>query len=274
MTRSLKNAKVTVQLTSTVTNTLVDNTNTVVSAPISFVKTFSIPDGIDIGQASRAWQWQGTLNAGSQIELDLLTFSGFDLGAGDGKDVLGLELTMLEIVAIAISNDNDAGAAGLLEIYPHAVNGWQAIGRHTVATTGALLANGMLLKVQSDDPGLVADNTSKVLVLNASGGSVSYKIVIFGRHDRDDSSSSSVSSSSSSSSSSKSSSLSSQSNSSVSSSSNSSSNSDSSSLNSSSSSVSSNSSSSSSISSLSSSSASSQSSSSSSSASSESSSSS
>jgi hypothetical protein len=226
-------------MTATVQNIMSNNADRAVSGQLSFTKKRNVDDGLNVGQADRGWEWVGTLANGENLTLDLMSFAGFDLGAGVGNDIAGQPLSLYEVVAIVVSNENADGAAGLLEVYPKATNGWTPIGRNTVAEAGALGAGGIVFKMQPSDDGFPVSPTNKNIALSANGGSVSYKITLIGRSDPEESSSSGSSSSSSSVSSASSQSSGSSNSSSSSSSSLNSSSSSSSSINSSSSSVSS-----------------------------------
>jgi len=248
-TRSLTSPKITVSLTGSVVNQMTVNTSRQATSAFEFKREISFATGVSLNQANRAWEFEGLINSGGFVVIDLFDYAGFDTGSGAGDDFVGQPLIVEEVVAVMIGNENAAlsqdppAGTGQLEIIPDATNGWTPIGSHTVATGGALRSQGVMIKVQPAELGFdVTDASNHRIRLDAVGGDVNYKITILGRNDDNESSSSSSSLSSASSSSS----LSSSSPSSVSSSS---SNSSSSSSPSSSSSNSSNSSSSSSISS-------------------------
>ncbi len=243
--RSLSSIRLNVRLSSTLTNTLDDATTAAVSHPaLNYAPSLS--NGVSAGEANRVWQSNGrSISSGGQETLDIFDFASVDIGVGDGKDGVGLAMTMEEIVAIGITNENAIGAAGQLEIIPASSEGWQALGSHTVANGGALYGQGLLFKAQPAEAAFDVTTVRHRIAFRAVGGDVSYSVYLIARHDDAESSSSSSSSVSSSSSSSQSSSLSS---SSVSSSSQSSSSSSLSASSSSSSSISTSSLSSSSIS--------------------------
>lgn len=224
--RSLSSAKVGAKINATVQNVM-DDGNTA-SGAVNINVDDTVSDGVSAGEANRGWQWVHTaanpkqITSGSTLVFDLYDFAALDMGAGDTRDIVGQTITLEEIVAILVKNSNAEGAAGQLEVEPDAVNGWTPIGSHTVATGGALRAQGLLLKYQPAEAGFdVADGSNHRLLLTANGGNVNVEIAVLGRHDDNESSSSSSSSSSSvsSSSSSSSSSVSSSSSSSPSSSS-------------------------------------------------------
>jgi hypothetical protein len=198
MSRSLASIKLNLRLTATVTNTLTDGTSVSAAQP-SLNLNVNLADGIDVSQANRGWQSVSrTISAGDQETIDLASFEGLDIGGGEGRDCLGQLLTLEEVVALVIQNNNAAGVAGHLEIIPADSEGWTPIGSHTVANGGALLAQGTLLKYQPAADGFDVNENSHRITMRAIGGDVTYSIYIMGRHDDEESSSSSSSTSESS----------------------------------------------------------------------------
>lgn len=230
-TRSLSSPKIDLKVSATVQNLMTDGSSASIQHP-SFSYNPNLTNGINENQTNRGWQSKNrTLGTGVSETLDLFDLAGVDIGAGAALDGVGQAVSPFEeIVAIVIVNENDADAAGQLEIEPGAANGWTPIGTHTAATGGALRGQGVFLKAQIAEAGFeVTDAASHTLKLTANGGDVEYSIYLLARHDDNESSSSSSSSSSQSSSSSSSLSSQSSSSSSVSSQSSSSSSSQSSS---------------------------------------------
>lgn len=197
MTRSLEGAEVSLVLSGTVKNTMTNDTSKSVSGSVSFLKSWEMVNGVSAEEASRAWEWTGSLLTGANQVFNLSTMVGLDAGAGSGNDISGQSMSLLEITHILIFNDNDIGAAGLLEIEPDATNGWNPIGIHTAALGGALGAQGCLFKAQPDEAGFDISGSGVNVKLTAQSGSVDFRIVVIGRHDTEESSSSSVSSQSS-----------------------------------------------------------------------------
>lgn len=198
-TRAISSLKLEVKSTGSITNTLTDST--VASSAISKTIAQTFTNGVSVNQADRAWQMlNASLGSGANIVIDLYDNGTLNLGAGAGLDALGQSMAIFEIVAIVIKNENSATQAGYLEIEPDATAGWTPIGTHTVATGGALLGGGFLVKGQpATDAFAVTDASSHRIKLTANGAAVSYSIIVFGRSDTDESSSSSSSSSSASS---------------------------------------------------------------------------
>ncbi len=195
MSRSLSSPKFNLKLSATVTNTLTDATGVTATQPsLNYVPVLT--DGIEANQANRGWQGASrTILSGHQEIIDLDSF--IDIGAGVGNDAVGLALTLEEIVALVVVNENAVGVAGQLEIAPSNSEGWTPIGSHTVANGGALRGQGMLCMVQLAADGFDVDPASSHrITFKATGGNVTYGMYILGRHDDEESSSSSLSSSS------------------------------------------------------------------------------
>ena len=246
MTRSLESPKFTIKTAGDLINTLTDGSKSKIAHPaVSYAP--ALADGVSAGQCNRAWQAKSrTLSSGDIVTIDVNDFEGFNIGGGNGNDALGQAMDLEKIVSIVITNDNAVGAAGILEVYPSASEGWTPIGTHTIATEGALHGQSCIAKINPSATAFDVTDVSHRITLRATSGDVTFSAYIQGRSDDEESSSQSSRSSSSSNSSSNSSSLSSSSSNSSSSSSLSSS-----SLSSSSSSISTSSSSSSSSSSIS-----------------------
>ena len=202
--RTLTSPKVVSKISATASNMLLDGS--AATGAVSADTSDTLTSGTKVNKANRVWQWKHTtghrkqIASGANVVIDLYDFAGFDAGAGDGADPVGQALTLEEIVAIKIKNENAVTEAGQLEIEPDATNGWTPIGTHTVATGGALKGGGFLMKYQPASTAFdVTDASSHRLKLTANGGRVYYSVWVMGRSDEESSSSSSSSSESSSS---------------------------------------------------------------------------
>ena len=198
--------KLQIQATAEIKNTL--SNGKVASASVGNTAFISqaLTSGVQNKQINRAWEADFDIPINTNIELNLFTFGGKDIGAGTALDGLGQSMDLEEVVLVCIKhNGTDAGlpAGATLEIEPAAASGWTAIGSHTVANGGALKAGGVLLKFNPGEAGFdIQGGTAERIKLSAKLGAVNCTVVIFGRNDDDDSSSSSSTSSGSSSSSS------------------------------------------------------------------------
>ena len=104
-TRSLSSTKVSVGVSSSIRNTLSDNS--VAQVPINRSIQDTITNGVSLNEGNRAWAWrdQTILSAATQL-IDLYDFAGIDIGAGAGLDGVGQALALEEIVTIMIVNEN------------------------------------------------------------------------------------------------------------------------------------------------------------------------
>jgi hypothetical protein len=200
MGRGLSSIKITAQVLANVTNTLVSGSTASSSMAGNISQTLTT--GIGDSQADRAWSYESQkLLSGESLVIDVFDFGGIDIGAGDGNDALGQDLTLSNIVSFLVQNENAVDTAGQLEIEPDATNGWVPIGTHTAALSGALFGKGVLMKHQPADDGFpVVDASSHRVKITANGGDITFSVYILGRSDTETSSSSLSSSSSSSSS--------------------------------------------------------------------------
>ena len=214
MTRSVESPKFTIKTAGDLFNTLTDGSKSKISHPaVNYAP--ALANGVSAGQCNRAWQSKsGLLSSGDIVTIDVNDFDGFDIGGGSGNDALGQAMDLEKIVSIVITNDNAVGAAGILEVFPAASEGWTPIGTHTISTEGALHGQSVVAKVNPSATAFDVTDTSHRITLRATSGDVTYSVYIQGRSDDEESSSQSSRSSSSSNSSSNSSSASSSSSSS------------------------------------------------------------
>jgi hypothetical protein len=197
-TRSLQSGSVKLTIKATIQNLLTDGQIASASHDVTPINT-KFDSGLNADEANRVWEDRDrALSSGANETLDLYSFVGLNIGAGDNCDALGQALTIEEIVTICITNENEEGDAGFLEIEPGAVNAFNALGSHTVANGGALGPGASLVKHFPGSAGMDLSSTKKNIKLTANGGAVDYSIYIIGRDDDDESSSTSTSSLSSS----------------------------------------------------------------------------
>lgn len=189
MTRSLEG--INLKLALSATNKITVTGGRASTGVVSLSTNPTVTSGIGIEQANRCWEYSATLAAAATLVIDLYDMGSIDLGAGAGKDNLGQDMALAEIVAIAIMNesvsestdsDSDSDTLPCLSIEPDATNGWSPIGSHTVATGGALQSGGVLFKMQIEEVAFpVTDGSSHRIKLTAVGGDVDFKILVIGR---------------------------------------------------------------------------------------------
>lgn len=158
----------------------------------------SLDDGVESGEINRAWQKKAiTITAGNFKSFNLRSMDGEDIGAGVGRDALGLPLAIEEVVFLSIRH---VRGDGVLEINstvpPAAAIAWLPKDVAADAVGGGMREGGLRGWYDPSADGLDLDVNSSVVRLDAVGGDVEAEIFVMGRHDDDDSSSSSLSSSS------------------------------------------------------------------------------
>jgi len=193
--RSLASIEIAASLSAVAVNLMTIGGNSV-SGLASLSRNTSLGTGIGAEQADRVWYWEGTITDGHSEKFWLASLGGLDIGAGVGNDMLGQAWDASEIVAIFIVNDNDIGNYAYLEITPGATIPVYWLGSHTVATGGAIGAQGWLFRYEPDLGLPVTAGVSESIRLFANGGDVSVKLVVLGRSTTNESSSSSSSTSS------------------------------------------------------------------------------
>lgn len=193
-TRSLRNVNLKVDVSATLENLLTSTQTASTSLGKAFLSA-TLASGVGAASANRVWECRDQeIAGGATIDIDLYDFQGRDLGAGAGKDALGQDIILEEIVMLLIKQ---SGGGGRLEIMPSRPAGdvdW--IPQLTVANGGALSNGGLLLLY---NPALdafdIEDGTAHMLRLGANGGAVSYDVFILGKHDDNESTSSTLSAS-------------------------------------------------------------------------------
>jgi len=158
----------------------------------------NLTDGLDTDQFNRALQYQATISSGNTLDIDVFDFGALDPGAGAGKDHLGQAWTAEEVVLFLLKHLEGAGSLEVRLTDPTNPLTW--VRPMTVANGGALREGGVYAQYQPAAAGLnVTDAASHQIRLKATGGDVTFQLLLFARHDDDASSASSASSSSSSS---------------------------------------------------------------------------
>ncbi len=160
-----------------------------------------ITQGVSEDQISRAWEETITLSSGGSVTLDLRAAAGRDVGAGSGKDALGQTLLIEEVMALIVQVTDGDGILEINKTLPSDPLAWipQNAARHSFG--GGLRKDGLRMWFEPDTAGLDTTASAKNVRFDATNDSVTFRVLVFGRHDDDESSSSSTSSSSSSSSS-------------------------------------------------------------------------
>ena len=162
----------------------------------------SIATGVSASQISRAWEETISLSESSSVTVDLRNMTGRDVGAGSGNDALGQPLTIEEVVCLVIEVTTGPGTLDVNTTLPTNHLSWVPQYTCQTAAGGGIGEGGMRVWFEPNTQGLDVETLEKNVRFDAVGGDVTFRVLVFGRHDDDESSSSSVSSSSSESSSS------------------------------------------------------------------------
>ncbi len=184
-------------VSATIQNTMDDGTP-VASASISSTPASGrLDDGVSADEINRAWiDKDRALATGVSEDIDFYDLGSLDIGAGAGNDPLGQALTFEEIVTVMITQTGGTGRLQINATNPSNPLAWMP--SLTVANGGALRNDSVFLMHRPGEDGLdITDASSHMVRFGASGGNVTYTIVLLGRHDDNESSSSSQSTKSS-----------------------------------------------------------------------------
>ncbi len=184
-----RQANGTIQLTSTgnITNVLTGGENDPVAGWGSVMSAITLANGVLEDQINRAL-YNPTVDIASAADLvlDLYDFAGFDSGGGDGKDLLGQDMALDQIVGIIVivAAGSDGGLTigndGTTATFNSLFDG------HDDGVIGPLKASalnpGIFMYFQPNADGLeVEDSANHRLKFSAVGGDVTFAIIILGR---------------------------------------------------------------------------------------------
>jgi hypothetical protein len=175
-TRSLSSITALASLTATVENLLDANSTGTAAISVGEQVTHTFTTGTTAGKADRFWSSRArALTAGNSEDIDVYDLGSLDIGAGAGKDPVGLAFANVDITGILI--ENTSSSAGDLVIGNNATTAaWVGFfGGDTQAIT--LKPTSIFFLSTENDPGFaVADTSSHLLRIAASGGDVTYDI--------------------------------------------------------------------------------------------------
>lgn len=165
------------------------NSEDVVKATfVRILKAVSLTTGTGDDQCDRGWRVKERALDNASENIDIFDFAGFDIGGGDGNDMLGLDLTLAEIAAWMIVLHE--GSVGDLQIGGlGATTAWNSL-FGTPADDNALLVlpqpsstqPTIIMGICSGDPAWpVADVTNHLLKIEAMTGLCSYSVYLAGR---------------------------------------------------------------------------------------------
>jgi hypothetical protein len=147
----------------------------------AFNKTISLTNGTGEGQADIFWGSRGrALASGGNEDLDIFDGGAVDIGPGAGRDNLGQDLAVAEVVGLYIHNTADS--VGSITIGAAASNPWTGLLGGTAPTIGPIPPNSVVFFATGAAAGwTVTDGSSHKLRAAASGGAVVYDIGIAAR---------------------------------------------------------------------------------------------
>jgi len=161
---------------STVNNVLSDGTKTP-TVTLGTSLSATVTDGTAQGQADRAWSRYSTaILSGANEDVDVYDLGTLDIGAGAGKDALGQDWAVAEIVHVLVYN----AGPGLLTMSPSSSGGWTAL----IGASGSvgIKAGGFAQFYAPSDPAFaVTDTSSHQLNFAASGDTCTYDLHLLGR---------------------------------------------------------------------------------------------
>lgn len=186
MTASLSSIDVNFTLKATLKNTI----NTTNSAAIAQGRLYKLATALSSGtaanQADRVWESLGrTLNSGTSENLDLYDLGTFDVGAGAGKDALGLAMSNAKLVALGVAVDpisvgdlyigGEGSAAAFQQLF-HSAGALSDSAGLVVRPSGLCLVFAPALAAYP-----VTDATDHLLKFAAVGGNVTYDVIFLAR---------------------------------------------------------------------------------------------
>lgn len=186
-------------VSSTLSNLLTSGKSSAASHSANLIES-DVESGVNANEVSRAFEEHAIeIAAGSTLDYDLRSMSGRDVNAGTGKDALGQDLVVEEIVGLIV---HKTGGSGVLEINPTSQPSdalpWVPANAAKNTLNGGINTGGLRIWFEPAEAGLDTTASACKVKFGAVGGDVEFSVYVFGRHDDDDSSSSSASSSSSS----------------------------------------------------------------------------
>ena len=186
--RTLDSARINLTATAGIKNTLDDGCTA--TSSVAFVQTTNFRDGVSENEFNRVWAQVGVaLSDAASLTFDLTDFSGYDIGAGDGNDMLGQIMDLEELVFIAIRNDVTSTGSLQIEAGSSLANGvsW-------LPNNYQMPPNSTFIFSSPGEDGVFVSVLNKLFRITAQGGACNYSLFIFGRNDTEESSSSSSSS--------------------------------------------------------------------------------
>ena len=183
MALSLTAIRVLATVQATLQNSI-DGGNFTFSGSQGFSKTpgTTLTSGTGANAADRIWSdMDRALSSGATEDLDLYDLAAFDIGAGAGKDASGTAWALVEVVSLLVYSASSS-AGDLLVGGKAATTAWNSIFNSDDNAKLLIKPGGWFQIFAPTDPAYaVTDVSNHLLKMEASGGAVTYGVVVIGR---------------------------------------------------------------------------------------------
>ncbi len=162
-----------------------DDANVLVPAPVGFdweplepLAAGTTADKLDLELQDR----DAILSSAATTDYNLFDGTGFD-GVSTALDMLGNNAGLTEVVAVLVHNQTGVAAGDLVLGGTGGSTAWTGFFSGKLSTdTITIHPGGIFCIFAPDDPAYaVANTTNYILKVAASGGDITYDLVVFGR---------------------------------------------------------------------------------------------
>lgn len=142
----------------------------------------TLSSGTGANAADRIWSdLDRALSSGATEDIDVYDLAAFDIGQGAGKDASGASWALAEVVCLLVYNASTS-AGTLLVGGKGTTAAWNSIFNGDDDAKLPIVPGGWFQIFAPTDPAYaVADTSNHLLKMEASGGAVTYGVVIIGR---------------------------------------------------------------------------------------------
>ena len=164
---------------------LIDGTNFTFSGSQGLTKSpaTTLSSGTGLNQADRIWgDLDRSLSSGGTEDVDLYDLAAFDIGAGAGKDAAGQAWALAEVVVLFVYS----ASTSVGDLYcggKAATTAFNSIFKSADDDAALIIKPGGWFQIfaPTDPAYTVTDVSNHLLKMEASGGAVTYGIVVIGR---------------------------------------------------------------------------------------------
>jgi hypothetical protein len=164
-------------------NTIESGTfTTSVTQELSYTPGTAFTSGTTANKADMVWCDNArTITSGNTEDIDVYDLAAFDIGGGAGKDAVGLSWVAVEITTILVTSST-ASVGDLHVGGKAATTAWNSPFNSDDDALVVVKPGGMfMLHAPTDAAYAVADTTNHLLTMGASGGNVTYSVMLVGR---------------------------------------------------------------------------------------------